>query len=35
MFDDTKVKEIKEKDIISSEAYVLFYYKNCVDEFDR
>ncbi|CAD8107209.1 unnamed protein product [Paramecium sonneborni] len=34
-FDDTKVREIKEKEVVSSDAYLLFYYKNCVDSYER
>ncbi|CAD8100700.1 unnamed protein product [Paramecium sonneborni] len=34
-FDDTRVREIKEKEVISSDAYLLFYYKNSVDSYDR
>ncbi|CAD8178663.1 unnamed protein product [Paramecium octaurelia] len=34
-FDDTRIKEITEKQVLTSDAYLLFYYKNNVDSYER
>ncbi|CAK87128.1 unnamed protein product (macronuclear) [Paramecium tetraurelia] len=34
-FDDTRIKEIMEKEVLTSDAYLLFYYKNSVDSYER
>jgi hypothetical protein len=35
MFNDSNLNEIKESEVVNNDAYLLFYYKNCVDGYDR